>query len=207
MRTPKTLLQDRLLTAMERKGMSKTALALAIGKDRNYIRDFYSGKKKSLSADAISLSAGVLDTTPDWLQGHQSDGVRSTLARTIPLYGAQFIDSDGRFTFEHVADVLCPPQLVRVAKPYAVSVSGDTMAPRYKPGMTVILNPARVAKPDDDVIIMMADGEDSPHYGYLKEVVAITDDKVTLRQLNPEKRMTIARERISAMHVVNFIER
>ena len=199
------IVKDRMQSALIDAEMSPTALAIRIGRDRNYIRDFFTGKKKNLTADAISKAAAVLGVSLDYLNGRdQTRAGPANNLRTIPLYGHPFSFEDGRFRFQHTADVLCPPQLVRVTGPYAVTVPGDTMEPRFFPSNVVIVDPSRYPQKGNDVVVQLAiDGE---NWCYIKEFVSSSEDKITLRQLNPDRKITLTLEKVLSVHVIKFAE-
>lgn len=44
------------------------------------------------------------------------------------------------------------------ANPYIVPVTDDTLAPRYRSGELVMVDPAVTPAPDDDVVVTLHDG-------------------------------------------------
>jgi phage repressor protein C with HTH and peptisase S24 domain len=47
---------------------------------------------------------------------------------------------------------------------------------------------------------MLSDIDD--HEAYIKELVSVTVDNVTLRQLNPDKTFSVPRDRVAGLHLV-----
>jgi|SRR5262245_4947606 len=150
-------------------GHESHQLALQIDRDRNYIRDSFSGRKGSLTARSVKQAAHVLGVSAEYLLGSYADGERDqrgdALAkawpqtRAIPLFGQGRAGEDRKFLLDHqrLADLPCPPQLDRVAYPYAVIIYGNSMEPCYRSGEIVYANPARSPRREDDVIIQVTD--------------------------------------------------
>jgi phage repressor protein C with HTH and peptisase S24 domain len=214
-----TVQAERLRQAITTKGTTATGLAkaLQIG-HKTYFRDFLTGKKKSIDAGNLALAAQYLDVDLAWLSAldHQpkietAEQQRSAQPwsgqRTLPLLGIATGGSDGRLIFsgDVLDELACPPQLERVRDPYAVAISGESMIPRYRAGEIAYVNPSRPPRRGDDVVVqVMQAGELS---GYVKELIQMTEDRVVVRQLNPEKRFTYKRADVRAVHVIDLATR
>jgi len=128
--------------------------------------------------------------------------------RKVPLFGQDSFGEDGKFLLDggQLADLLCPPQLERVAEPYAIVVSGKAMEPRYRVGEIVYANSARSIGKGDDVVVQIPSLEKRT-WCYLLEFVSLDPDTITLRQLSPERKLIFPLSEVKSVHVVAFVER
>lgn len=128
----------------------------------------------------------------------------------LPLYGsAQGGELDGNFelTELNLHDVLDylqrPVSLADDRESYALTIVGDSMVPRFKPGERVGVSPRSRVEIGDDVIVQLRDvGNDRVQRVLIKELVRRKADVVVLRQYNPSCELSIERSRIVSMHKV-----
>ncbi|RZN30479.1 S24 family peptidase [Bradyrhizobium sp. Leo121] len=213
------LLKERLKEAIEKKQTNPTELAVQIGRDRTYFRDFLKGKKRSVGNDALAQAAEILEVSLEWLNGrsgtsfavprampHASDLQVRNFTKMIPLYGQAVPDIDGSFSFTEIANVPCPPKLTTVVDPYAVMVSGDVMEPRLHPSNVVYVDPSRSPRRGDDVVLKIQNRQDIVT-GYIREYVSLTESGAVVQQLNPPKKTTFKRSEIISIHPVYLIEK
>lgn len=133
----------------------------------------------------------------------------------LPLVGSATggehndIDEEIELTELHLAEVLDyiarPTSLAGDREAYALTIMGNSMAPRFKQGERVVVAPRAMIGVGDDVIVQLRgpDGEDERIKTVLiKELVRRSASTVTLRQYNPARDFTIDRRRIAAMHKV-----
>lgn len=126
-------------------------------------------------------------------------------SKLIPVLGEAAGGSDGRYWFNGnpIDYVACPPSLDGVPGAYAIYVDGESMAPRYRPGEVVWVHPHKPARRGDDVIIQIRPKEDGePPYGYIKEYVGWSGNRLTLRQHNPESQLTFDRDEVVSVHPI-----
>lgn len=120
--------------------------------------------------------------------------------RDLPILG-QARGGDDEYFFGNGADVLSlayrPIELLNVANAYAVYVHGDSMAPRFEPGELLYVDPVRPARPGDDVIVQMADGQ-----GFVKRLVRRTQRIVICRQFNPEEEIEYLASQVRSVHLI-----
>ena len=69
-------------------------------------------------------------------------------------------------------------------------VVNDSMEPRYRQGDLLLIHPQRPVRRGADVLLVMLSDIDD-HEAYIKELVSVTVDSVTLRQLNPDKTFSV----------------
>ena len=78
-------LYDRIKTACEEKGLTVSALCLAIGTSKSTLSDLNSGRKKTLSAQTLHKIAEHLGVTTDSLLGNESADVLDQV--DVAFYG------------------------------------------------------------------------------------------------------------------------
>jgi hypothetical protein len=101
-----------------------------------------------------------------------------------------------------------PESLARDEKAYALTVIGDSMAPKYDPGTRVIVSPKATVSINDYVVVQLK-GED-PENQYeerittvlIKRLVRRSASFAELRQFNPDITFRVERDRIAAIHKV-----
>ena len=203
--TEAKIMRERLERRIIECGTNATAVSVKGGRNRTYLRDYFSGRKKRISTEFLTFCAKFLDTPIEYFTGDiESPSPPAIVGRLIPLYSASFaLSDDGRFRFQKTADVACPPGLLRITGPYAVAMAGDTMQPRFQTGNRLFVDPSRLMERSDNVVVQVAiDGE---HFVYVKEFVDI-GSRLILKQLNPENRMSVPVDRVIAAHVISFVE-
>lgn len=109
----------------------------------------------------------------------------------------------------HLGEVLDylarPVSLANDQDAYALTIVGDSMAPRFKPGEIVSVSPKSPVGIGDDVIVQLRGGEGDDEritMVLIKELVRRTADHVELRQHNPAVTFRIEARRVAAMHKV-----
>lgn len=100
-----------------------------------------------------------------------------------------------------------PASLARDRDAYALTVIGDSMYPRFRPGRRVIVSPkAPVSIGDDVVVQLQGNGEDQLEgrvtVVLIKELVKRNTSIVELRQFNPDVTFQVDARRVSAIHKV-----
>lgn len=106
--------------------------------------------------------------------------------RGVPLIGlaqageAGFFD-DGGFPVGEGWDEVELPSAGGREGLYALEISGDSMAPLYRVGDRIVVDPATEPRRGDRVVLKTRDGE-----VMAKEVARLTAAKVELRSLNPD---------------------
>lgn len=96
-----------------------------------------------------------------------------------------------------------PDNLVGVSGAYGVLISGESMVPRYDPGMIVHVHPWRRPQAGDCVVVQRR----PPHAGdpplaVLKRLVKETGTKLVLEQFNPPKTFEVMLKDVVSWHLV-----
>ena len=104
--------------------------------------------------------------------------------RSVPLLGlaqagAEGFFDDAGFPVGHGWDEVELPAIGREGV-YALEISGDSMAPLYRAGDRIVVDPATEPRRGDRVVLKTRDGE-----VMAKELSRLTGAKVELRSLNP----------------------
>lgn len=129
-----------------------------------------------------------------------------TTNKMLPVLGEAVGGVDGKYIFNgSIIDyVVCPPSLENVAGAYAVYIDGESMYPRYKAGETAWVHPNKPARRGDDVIVQIHPPEDdgSPPWGYVKEFVGWSGDRLVLNQFNPAGEIKFDRSEVVSIHPI-----
>lgn len=134
----------------------------------------------------------------------------------LPLVGSAFggeygdLDEHVELTCLSMGEVLDylvrPASLANDVKAYALTIVGESMRPRFRPGERVGVSPKAPVSIGDDVIVQLRgpDGNDgeSVKTVLIKELVRRTASHVELRQYNPDMTFRVETKRIAAMHLV-----
>ena len=98
--------------------------------------------------------------------------------------------------------LVCPAGLAADPDAYAVTVIGDSMWPRYRPGKRVAVSPAAPIGIGDDVLVILGPDGKGGQRALLKEIVRRTAASMQLRQFNPDTIFAVATDQIEAIHKV-----
>ena len=88
---------------------------------------------------------------------------------------------------------------------YAVTVVGDSMWPRFRPGRRVAVSPRAPVAIGDDVLVRLRgeeEGGDGVRLVLLKELVRRSGASLELRQFNPDKAFTVDVAKVEAIEKV-----
>lgn len=82
------LINQRIRDRLDQLGESSFDVSIAIGKNRNFLNDLMSGKKKSFSADMLPDLARALRCDANYLLGMSDEPSREDNTATIPVAGS-----------------------------------------------------------------------------------------------------------------------
>jgi SOS-response transcriptional repressor LexA len=130
-----------------------------------------------------------------------------TLARDLPIRGHTKAGKEGFFIDqgETWGFAMRPETLRGVAEAYAVRVHDESMSPRYEPGTVLLVDPFRQAKPGDNVIIQLSDGQ-----AFVKVLLRRGGGVVACSQFNPKKTIEYKQAKVKSIHLVvgvDYLER
>jgi SOS-response transcriptional repressor LexA len=95
-----------------------------------------------------------------------------------------------------------PASLAGDRDAYAVTVVGDSMWPRFRPGRRIAVSPRSPVAIGDDVLVLLRNkgGGSGGKLVLLKELVKRTTDRVELRQFNPDVTFSVDTAEVEALH-------
>lgn len=86
---------------------------------------------------------------------------------------------------------------------YAITIVGDSMWPRFRPGRRVVVSPKAPVAIGDDVLVKLTDGGNGERVRTLiKELVRRSGSSVELRQFNPDTTFHVSSADIAAIEKV-----
>jgi hypothetical protein len=97
-----------------------------------------------------------------------------------------------------------PMSLATDATAYAVTIVGDSMWPRFRPGRRIAVSAKAAVAVGDDVLVKLksADSSSATVPVLIKELVRRTDNGVELRQFNPDVTFDVPTSHIAAVEKV-----
>lgn len=96
-----------------------------------------------------------------------------------------------------------PSSLAGDPEAYALTIIGDSMWPRFRPGRRIAVSPRSPIAIGDDVVVILAGGSGSGQKLLIKELAKRSASAIELRQFNPDMHFGVAAEDIAAMHKVS----
>lgn len=124
---------------------------------------------------------------------------------TIPLYGQAVGGIDGEFALNEgnkLTDILAPPSLASVSGAYAVTVSGESMEPRYFDGEVVFVHPGRRPVRGDFVVTQIHNPNEGPPLAFVKRLIRYNEGGLVLEQYNPPKELRFEHRAVVSVHVI-----
>lgn len=107
--------------------------------------------------------------------------------------------------WEELIDRLArPPSMAADNGAYALTIVGDSMWPRFRPGRRVAVSPkSPVAIGDDVVVLLRSEGQGTNEQpALIKELMRRTNDTVELRQFNPDLTFSVETGDVEAIHKI-----
>lgn len=156
------------------------------------------------SAPHLVEPAPVFDESPFDLPNAQIRGKLEGVGKRIPVYGQAVGGIDGEFIMNGIAlyEVLAPPSVSHSAGAYAVTVSGDSMAPRYEDGEVCFVDPKRRVKKGDYVIAQIRLEDEGPLLAFVKKFIRHNAVELVLEQFNPAKEMRFPANQVQSVHYI-----
>jgi transcriptional regulator with XRE-family HTH domain len=204
--TIKLRVEERRLAA----NLSRNEASRRAGLGLSYINDLMSDKSKNPGIEGLEKLASLLDTDVDYFLGKQDtprkDGHKSAssapiarsapdaaAAKTIPLYRIGLADPDGFFPLPDSREAPWPLSN-DCEEAYCLTVPDDTMAPRFRVGELVIVNPCKPVIHGGFAIVRLTDGRVA-----IREVVNIAPDAITVRALSDQVQREIPRVEVASL--------
>jgi hypothetical protein len=115
----------------------------------------------------------------------------------IPIRSTERGGGEQRMLLEEVGYTPRPGNLAGVRAAYAIYMVGDHLAPRYEAGWLLHVHPHKPPSRGRDVVVTSTD-----QTVMIKQFVAWENNKLVLRQLNPEETLSIPRDEVAACHLI-----
>lgn len=124
--------------------------------------------------------------------------------RMIPVYGQAVGGVNGEFEMNgnKLYEVMAPPVLSGISKAYAVSVSGESMWPRYEDGEVCFVDPSRRVKKHDYVIAQIRSNEHDAPLAYVKRFIRWNSEELVLEQFNPALELRFPASDVVSVHYI-----
>jgi phage repressor protein C with HTH and peptisase S24 domain len=124
--------------------------------------------------------------------------------KAVPVYGQAVAGENGEFLMNGsiLFTALAPPSVVAISEAYGVRVSGSSMEPRYFDGEVVFVDPSRIARAGDFVVVQVRLDEHGELWGFVKRFVRWNTKELVLSQLNPDKQLTFPGNQVHSCHVI-----
>lgn len=168
---------------------------------------------------AVNVEAAriVSEVAPTGILDPRAEKYGSEVLEPIPLLGTAMAgewsgpDKHIELTELDLGEILDqvarPLSMVADRNAYAVTIVGDSMWPRFRPGRRVIVSPRAPVSIGDDVILQLlgpADdgGERRVVMVLIKELVRRSAAYVELRQFNPDITFKVPIDQIAGLHKV-----
>jgi SOS-response transcriptional repressor LexA len=139
------------------------------------------------------------------------------MQKPVPLLGSAIgggwsdLEEAVELTELHLSEVLDylarPPSVSGDPQAYAVTIVGDSMAPRFEPGERAYVSPRAAAAIGDDVIVQLVGNGGGDEEGrvamvLIKRLVRRTAKEIELRQFNPDLTFRVPAAKVAAIHKV-----
>ena len=99
-----------------------------------------------------------------------------------------------------------PPSLVDHRDAYALTIVGDSMWPRFRPGRRLAVSPGTPVSFGDDILVQLAgegtDQADGRILAMVKELVRLTGNYLEVRQFNPDATFRVPASQVAVIHKV-----
>lgn len=205
------LIRSRLRAA----NLSMAEASKRIGKNHAYLQQFLDrGIPRALPEDLREKLAPLLSLSPSELKIGKEPS-RQTVKYMVPSPSATGVNNkipvlgmaeggpDGSYQWngQVIEYIDTPPYLAGAMDAYAVYVTGSSMEPRYEPGATLYINPAKPVTIGCYVLVQIqpkADGE-APR-ALLKRLAKKTGSKLVLEQFNPPGTRDVPLAEIISIH-------
>ncbi len=219
MNTTINYLGQRLVQLRKKNNLSQRALGNMVGVSQQAIDKIESGitqhpRKIHALAKCLNTTAGYLidgHESPDMLtNSNRLDNAKArppifdTLAKNLPVIGRAQGGADGDLILDNnpIDWTFRPPQLSGIQDAFAVYITGDSMAPKYKDGDLAYVHPNRPVTKGRYALI-----ETKDHRGLIKQFMRWQDDTLVIWQHNPAFEIVIPKKKVlNVMLVIGSID-
>lgn len=184
--------------------MNAKELADQIGMSGAALR-YYVRQETQPKIELAQKIARFFDVSPEYVMGLRDDAEPIVNYDEIPLFGFVRGSKEGEavVTDEPVDYLERPCFIARGQQAYAVTVTGNSMSPRFNPRDVVYAAPRLPVEAGDYVIVQFI--EDDERCAIIKQLVSADDEKIVLHQFNPASNFSIERKRVVALDRISGI--
>jgi len=108
-----------------------------------------------------------------------------------------------RICSRHVIDRLQrPASLAGDPNAFAITVVGEAMRPRFRPGQRIAVSPGAPISIGDDVFVRLGSTDDVDHAALIAQLVGRTEKSLKLRQFHPDRTVDVDAADIAAVQKI-----
>lgn len=200
--------------ALERDpAKTRAGIAEALGIDKSAVTRLLSGERQLKFHEAEKIAAylgvagpfGLADRQRDFAHAGAQEGEAEPAADAAPIYHAE-PQGGGRWTIaRHEAPIDWRPRaphFSKAAKVFGFYAPDDAMAPRFLAGEIVWVDPARPARPGDDVLFVEKRRGKGPETVMLAALASASATVLEGRQHRDGNIVRLDARRWAALHVL-----
>jgi len=188
-----------LRAQLDQPGKSQRELAGILGIDPAAVNRILTGERQ-IKARELEKILSYIGASESPQEPFLNDA--SSRADTIPVLGMAEGGEDGMVEWngDVIDRVPRPPYLANANDAYALYVVGESMVPRYRPGEIIYVHPGRPVPVGCYGVFQLITGPGPHRRALIKELIRKTTSSLVLLQYNPEKEISVAIAKVSAMH-------
>lgn len=200
--------------ALERDpSKSRAGIAAALGVDRSAVTRLLSGERQLKLHEAEKIAdylgaprpLGLTDRERDFAHPAAAKAGGARRAEDAPIYRA-VAGRGGVWTIMRDEEPIDwrarAPHFEQATKVFGFYAPDDSMAPRFKSGETVWVDPLRPATPGDDALFVAKTTGRAPQQMILAELKSASDEDYTYIQYKDGAEQRLSRRKWSAIHVL-----
>ncbi|WP_315786996.1 MULTISPECIES: XRE family transcriptional regulator [unclassified Bradyrhizobium] len=199
------IIKERVTERVARMKTARNELSRRAGLGLSYVNDLLSGKSLNPTKEGLIKLAPILDCDYAYLVGEQDTPRTAATAiaaqnvepvalvmKQISLYQTGLTDPDGFFALQNSRRA--PFVMPLTNDVYCIAVPDDTMAPRFRAGEVVIVNPDKQVVHGGFAVVRQTDNRVA-----IREVVTISIDKITVRMLSDGTIVELPRAQVKSL--------
>ena len=212
-------LYNRIEKRLKKLDLTPNQASEKAGLDRSFIRQIKNGQKTNIRTDSARKLASALRCSTSWLVDgvgpeeladqieaakHLTEGLSESVSelgpKNLPIFGdATCVSND--FPLNHgspVAYTFRSAMLAASPQAFAVFTTGTDMEPRYFRGELLLIDPSKMAHPNDFVLI-----EDNTGKAFIRRLLDMDSTRLRVEQMNPRTESTINRDEIRHLYLIS----
>ena len=123
-------------------------------------------------------------------------------AKDLPIYASAQGGPEGiTISFDPIEYVKRPEPLFNVPGGFGMYMINDSMFPKFKHADMILVHPTKPVRAGDYVLVVLI-SDDGEHAALVKQLVRRADDRLTLRQFNPDDEFEFETKRIHGVYLI-----